>query len=69
MTFYTVFSPSGEAPAKVQHATHGEALFAARRMATAHPEQEFFVMKSASKAQVKPKVHDTIGDSDGSDGA
>lgn len=49
MTFYTVFSPQGEAPAKVQHTTHGEALFAARRMAALHPGQEFFVMKSASK--------------------
>ncbi len=49
MTFYTVFSPSGEAPAKVQHATHGEALFAAKQMAKFHPGQTFFVMKSVSK--------------------
>lgn len=49
MSFYTVYSPQGEAPAKVQHNTHGEALFAARRMAALHPEQDFFVMKSASK--------------------
>ena len=69
MTFYTVYSPEGETPAKVQHATHGEALFAAKQMAKFHPGQEFFVMKSASKGHVKPKAHDTIGDSDGSDGA
>lgn len=69
MTFYTVFSPQGEAPAKVQHATYGEARFAAKRMALLNPGQEFFVMKSASKGVMNLNVHDTIGDSDGSDGA
>lgn len=49
MSFYTVYSPEGETPAKVQHATHGVALFAAKQMAKFHPGQTFFVMKSASK--------------------
>lgn len=52
MSFYTVYSPQGEAPAKVQHNTHGEALFAARRMSKLHPGQEFYVMQCKSKAQV-----------------
>lgn len=52
MSFYTVFSPQGEAPAKVQHATHGAALFAARTMAKLNPGKEFYVMKCKSKAQV-----------------
>ncbi len=46
--FYTVFSPEGAAPAKVQHVTHKEAFSAAARMAKAFPGQTFYVMKSAS---------------------
>lgn len=49
MAFYTVFSPQGEAPAKVQHETRGAAKFAASQMAKFHPGREFYVMKSASK--------------------
>lgn len=52
MSFYIVYSPQGAAPAKVQHSTHGEALFVARRMAELHPGQEFYVMQCKSKAQV-----------------
>jgi hypothetical protein len=53
MSFYTVYSPEGETPAKVQHETHGDALFAAKQMAKFHPGQTFFVMKSASKPITK----------------
>ena len=53
--FFIVFSPQGtSAPAKV-HASHKAALGAAHRTAAAHPGQEFFVMRSASKpAMVQP---------------
>lgn len=47
--FYIVYSPEGNAPAKVQHRTKGAALWVARRMAALHPGQTFYVMKSASK--------------------
>jgi hypothetical protein len=51
--FFTVFSPEGEAPAKVQHATHKAAFSAAKRMAEAFPGQTFYVMKSSSVGFVK----------------
>jgi len=54
MAFYTVFCPTGEAPAKVVHETHPAALFAAHAMAKEHPDKTFFVMKAASKAIVAP---------------
>lgn len=49
MSFYTVYSPEGETPVRVQDETHKAAFSAAKRMAKAHPSQTFFVMKSASK--------------------
>lgn len=59
MAFFIVFSPQGAtAPVKV-HASHKEALGIAHRMADAHPGQEFFVMKSASKA-IKAKAAETV---------
>ncbi len=69
MRFYTVFSPEGEAPAKVSHATHKEAFAIAHSMARAYPGQTFFVMKSASNPISLPRVHDTVADSDGDDAA
>jgi len=47
-TFYTVFSPLGEAPAQRVHASHPEAMAEAHRLARANPGREFFVMKSKS---------------------
>lgn len=49
--FYIVFSPDGEAPAKVTHATHGAAHYAAQAMAKLHKGQSFYVMRSAGRPQ------------------
>ena len=49
--FYIVFSPDGDAPAKVTHPTHGAAHYAAQAMAKLHKGQSFYVMRSASRPQ------------------
>lgn len=46
---FIVWSPEGEAPAKVEHATHGKALWAAWKLAEEHPGQTFYVMGRAGK--------------------
>lgn len=52
-TFFIIYSPEGETPPKVTHATHKEALGIAHNMAKLHPGQTFFVMKSASRPVAK----------------
>lgn len=52
MAFFTVYSPEGEAPARVQHATHGAAMHQAGRLARANPGHRFFIMRSCGKPVV-----------------
>jgi hypothetical protein len=49
MAFYTVYSPDGETPVRVRHASHKSALRAAHNSARKNPDKEFFVMRSCSK--------------------
>lgn len=48
-SFFTVFSPQGEAPARFTHPSHGSAFREAHRLARLHPDQQFFVMESKSR--------------------
>ena len=57
--FYIVFSPQGEAPAKVVHQTHKDALKVAWSMSRLHRGQEFFVMASASKPILHAELPET----------
>lgn len=51
--FYFVWSPQGEKPPRVCFCYESDAQRAAKSMAEQHQGQEFFVMKSLSKAQYK----------------
>jgi hypothetical protein len=47
--FFTVFNPNGEAPARKKYGSHGSAMRDACRLAKDHPEETFFVMRTASR--------------------
>lgn len=47
---FIVWSPDGETPPKVPHATHGAAHSAAQMMAAKHVGQTFMVMRRSGRA-------------------
>lgn len=49
--FFIVFSPTGPTPPRMRHLTFELADAEAQRMARAHPNQQFFVMKPLIKHQ------------------
>jgi hypothetical protein len=56
--FFIVFSPDGETPPKIVHATHKGAMFAAAQMAKINPKASFFVMGSMSRPVTAATVRD-----------
>lgn len=53
---YIVWSPTGETPPKVAHATHQAAHYAAQVMAKAVPGASFFVMKRSGNEIVASAI-------------
>lgn len=53
---YVVWSPDGETPPKIAHATHQAAHYAAHQMAQIHPGKTFFVMARSGRPISKDAV-------------
>ncbi len=55
---YIVWSPTGPNPPSVKHPCVEEARAESRRLAAAHPHQQFFVMRAVESVKYRDSPYD-----------